>query len=145
MAEFALQVVMSRVQVERPRLDDEACACRDAKRRDRTMLNLVQGHGLADKAGLRCDFRRTSAPARHDRIPRIACKPTIYLPAIRRRQKPIATPDRPTTAAVPAAGRDFGIDYGGFDAKAALAWAVVGIPILWGVYQTVLNAAKIFQ
>jgi MFS family permease len=59
--------------------------------------------------------------------------------------KPIAAPDRPTTAAVPAAGRDFGIGYGGFDAKAALAWAVVGIPILWGVYQTVLNAAKIFQ
>src|SRR5260221_4727565 len=94
MAEFALQIVMRSLPVGRPRVGDEACACRDAKRRDRTLLDLVQGYALADQTRLRCDFRRTSEPARHDRILRIACKPTIYLPAIRRRQKPIATPDR---------------------------------------------------
>ncbi len=50
-------------------------------------------------------------------------------------------------AAAPAArsttvANDFGIGYGGFDAKAALAWLVIGIPILWGVYQTVLGPRK---
>jgi MFS family permease len=27
----------------------------------------------------------------------------------------------------------------------ALAWALVGVPLLWGVYQTLLNAMKLFQ
>ena len=39
----------------------------------------------------------------------------------------------------------FGIDRGRFDAQAALAWAAVGIPILWGVWVTIQNSAKIFQ
>jgi MFS family permease len=39
----------------------------------------------------------------------------------------------------------FGIGYGGFDAEAAVAWALVGVPLAWGVYMTLLSAAKIFQ
>jgi hypothetical protein len=27
----------------------------------------------------------------------------------------------------------------------ALAWAFVGIPLLWGVYGTLVNALKLFQ
>ncbi len=27
----------------------------------------------------------------------------------------------------------------------ALAWGFVGIPLAWGVYQTLLNAMKLFQ
>jgi hypothetical protein len=27
----------------------------------------------------------------------------------------------------------------------ALAWAFVGIPLLWGVYGTLINAMKLFQ
>lgn len=27
----------------------------------------------------------------------------------------------------------------------ALAWLWVGIPLVWGVYQTLLNAMKLFQ
>ena len=38
----------------------------------------------------------------------------------------------------------FGIDRGGLDAKAALAWTAVGIPILWGVWLTLKSAAAIF-
>jgi hypothetical protein len=38
----------------------------------------------------------------------------------------------------------FGIGKGGFDAKAALFWAFVGIPLAWGVYKTLESAAKIF-
>ena len=30
-------------------------------------------------------------------------------------------------------------------AVVALAWALVGVPLLWGVYQTVLNAMKLFN
>jgi hypothetical protein len=29
--------------------------------------------------------------------------------------------------------------------KLALAWLFVGIPLAWGVYNTILNAMKLFQ
>jgi hypothetical protein len=38
-----------------------------------------------------------------------------------------------------------GIGRGGADAKAFIAWALVGLPLAWGVWQTLENAAKIFQ
>jgi MFS family permease len=38
----------------------------------------------------------------------------------------------------------FGIGKGGIDAKALLFWAVVGIPLAWGVWKTVESAVKIF-
>jgi MFS family permease len=38
----------------------------------------------------------------------------------------------------------FGIGKGGLDAKAALFWAFVGIPLAWGVWETLASAAKIF-
>jgi MFS family permease len=38
----------------------------------------------------------------------------------------------------------FGIGRGGLDAKAALFWLFVGIPLAWGVWKTLLSAAKIF-
>ena len=37
----------------------------------------------------------------------------------------------------------YGIGYGGLDAKAALFWAFVGIPLAWGVYKTLESAVKI--
>ena len=39
----------------------------------------------------------------------------------------------------------YGIGRGGPDAKAFIAWALVGLPLAWGVWQTLENAAKIFQ
>ena len=39
----------------------------------------------------------------------------------------------------------YGIGRGGLDAQAFLAWALVGIPLAWGVWKTLENAAKIFQ
>jgi MFS family permease len=47
-----------------------------------------------------------------------------------------------TTAGAPPSG-SFGIGRGGLDARAALFWAFVGIPLAWGVYKTLLSAAKI--
>ena len=38
----------------------------------------------------------------------------------------------------------FGIGNGGFDAKASLFWAFVGVPLLWGVWKTLESAVKIF-
>src|ERR1700754_12467 len=37
----------------------------------------------------------------------------------------------------------YGIGFGGLDAKAALFWAFVGIPLAWGVWITLQSAAKI--
>ena len=37
-----------------------------------------------------------------------------------------------------------GIGFGGLGAKAALFWAFVGIPLAWGVWITLVSAAKIF-
>jgi hypothetical protein len=34
-------------------------------------------------------------------------------------------------------------DSGGI--KLVLAWLLVGIPLLWGVYRTILNALPLFQ
>jgi hypothetical protein len=38
----------------------------------------------------------------------------------------------------------FGIGRGGLDAKAVVAWAIVGIPILWGVWMTLQKTAALF-
>jgi len=38
----------------------------------------------------------------------------------------------------------FGIGKGGISATALLFWLFVGIPISWGVWQTLLSVAKIF-
>jgi len=39
----------------------------------------------------------------------------------------------------------YGIGGGGFGVKTALAWSIVGIPLAWGVWQTVQKALAIFQ
>ncbi len=46
--------------------------------------------------------------------------------------------------AVASTGGSFGIGKGGLDAKAALFWAFVGIPLAWGVWITLRNALPIF-
>ncbi|HEY4986584.1 MAG TPA: MFS transporter, partial [Bradyrhizobium sp.] len=38
----------------------------------------------------------------------------------------------------------FGIGKGGLDARAALFWAFVGVPLAWGVLKTIESAVKIF-
>ncbi len=43
-----------------------------------------------------------------------------------------------------AEGDSFGIGRGGFDAKTALAWAAVGLPMMWGAWKTLQSAVKIF-
>ena len=43
-----------------------------------------------------------------------------------------------------AAGGSFGIGRGGFTPKVLLAWAVVALPLAWGVYKTVSTALKLF-
>ncbi|MBA8877007.1 OFA family MFS transporter [Phyllobacterium myrsinacearum] len=50
-----------------------------------------------------------------------------------------------TKTAESGATGSFGIGHGGLDAKAALAWAAVGIPILWGVWVTLQQAVVLFR
>ena len=59
----------------------------------------------------------------------------------------IRTPTAQETLAAggPPRTSSFGIGYGGFGAETAIAWALVGIPLAWGVYMTFLSAVKIFQ
>jgi hypothetical protein len=48
-------------------------------------------------------------------------------------------------AASTDAGGSYGIGTGGLDAKAVITWLVVGVPILWGVWKTLVSAAAIFH
>jgi MFS family permease len=47
------------------------------------------------------------------------------------------------TAGASGPSGSYGIGFGGLDGKAALFWAFVGIPLLWGVWITLQSAAKI--
>jgi MFS family permease len=49
-----------------------------------------------------------------------------------------------TAATTAGPSGSFGIGKGGLDTKAALAWAVVGLPLLWGVWITLRNSLAIF-
>ncbi len=44
-----------------------------------------------------------------------------------------------------AVSGSFGIGKGGIDAKAAVFWLLVGIPLAWGVLKTVEKALVLFQ
>jgi MFS family permease len=48
-------------------------------------------------------------------------------------------------SAAAAPSGSFGIGRGGFNAQAALFWALVGIPMAWGAWITLKNAIVIFQ
>ena len=52
----------------------------------------------------------------------------------------------PSARALAIGSKDaYGISRGGLDAQPFLAWALVGIPLAWGVWKILENAAKIFQ
>ena len=55
-----------------------------------------------------------------------------------------AAPVPPGIVPAQAAAGSSGIGTGGFDAKAAVAWALVCIPIAWGVWKTLINASAMF-
>jgi MFS family permease len=56
----------------------------------------------------------------------------------------VASLQAKTAAASAGPTGSFGIGTGGLDAKAAFAWAVVGIPLLWGIWVTLKNTAALF-
>ena len=58
-------------------------------------------------------------------------------------EEAVAALDRKGAATVPSGS--FGIGRGGFDATAVAAWAVVGIPIAWGVWITLAKALILFR
>ncbi|CAN7514725.1 OFA family MFS transporter [Neorhizobium sp. LjRoot104] len=56
----------------------------------------------------------------------------------------VASLQAKTAAANAGPTGSFGIGTGGLDAKAALAWAVVGVPLLWGVWVTLKSSLVLF-
>ncbi|MCJ9672033.1 MULTISPECIES: OFA family MFS transporter [unclassified Neorhizobium] len=56
----------------------------------------------------------------------------------------VASLQAKTAAANAGPTGSFGIGTGGLDAKAAIAWAVVGIPLLWGVWVTLRSSLVLF-
>lgn len=51
---------------------------------------------------------------------------------------------RASSSGQPAQTGSFGIGFGGFSIPVLLAWLAVGIPFLWGVFNTLLKASKLF-
>jgi MFS family permease len=49
-----------------------------------------------------------------------------------------------SAGATPEAVGSFGIGRGGLDGRAVIAWAIVGIPILWGVWMTLQKTSALF-
>ena len=49
-----------------------------------------------------------------------------------------------TAAANAGPTGSFGIGTGGLDGKAMVAWAIVGIPLLWGVWVTLRASMVLF-
>ncbi len=49
------------------------------------------------------------------------------------------------TQATAVAGGSYGIGRGGFSGPALLAWACVGLPLLWGIYITLTKALVLFR
>jgi len=50
-----------------------------------------------------------------------------------------------TSAGAAPEGGSYGIGRGGLDGRAVLAWLVVGLPLAWGVYKTLVTASKMFH
>jgi MFS family permease len=59
-------------------------------------------------------------------------------------EQEVASLQAKTAAADLAPTGSFGIGKGGLDAKAVLAWAVVGIPLLWGIWVTLKSSFALF-
>jgi len=49
------------------------------------------------------------------------------------------------SASATATTGSFGIGKGGLDFKAALFWSLVGVPLAWGIWETLLKALVFFQ
>ena len=59
-------------------------------------------------------------------------------------EEEVASLQAKTAAATAGPTGSFGIGKGGLDGKAVAAWAVVGIPLLWGVWVTLRSSLAIF-
>ncbi|WP_430439496.1 OFA family MFS transporter [Shinella sp.] len=56
----------------------------------------------------------------------------------------VASLQAKTAAADAGPTGSFGIGKGGLDARAVLAWAIVGLPLLWGIWVTLKSTAALF-
>ena len=61
------------------------------------------------------------------------------------REEEVAALQARTTSTAIAQGGSFGIGRGGLNGAAVVAWLIVGVPILWGVWITLSKAFVIFN
>ncbi|HEV3246641.1 MAG TPA: OFA family MFS transporter [Beijerinckiaceae bacterium] len=61
------------------------------------------------------------------------------------KEEDVAALQAKTATAAAGPGGSYGVGKGTLDAKAIIAWLVVGIPILWGVWKTLDSAVAIFH
>ena len=61
------------------------------------------------------------------------------------KEEDVAALQAKTATAAAGPRGSYGIGTGTLDAKAIVAWLVVGIPILWGVWKTLDSAVAIFH
>jgi hypothetical protein len=61
------------------------------------------------------------------------------------KEEDVAALQARTTSTAMAQGGSYGIGKGGLDGAAVIAWLIVGVPILWGVWVTLSKAFVLFQ
>ena len=61
------------------------------------------------------------------------------------REEEVAALQARTTSTAVVRGGSFGIGRGGLDGASVVAWLIVGVPILWGVWITLSKAFVIFN
>jgi hypothetical protein len=76
-------------------------------------------------------------------VANLLVRPVAEKYQMRQEAKGTLTAARGGAAAAPAFG-DHGIGRGGFNGAAIAAWVAVGLPLLWGVYITLLKATALF-
>jgi MFS family permease len=67
-------------------------------------------------------------------------EPRFYM-----KEEDVAALQARTTSTATAQGGSYGIGRGGLDGAAVIAWLIVGVPILWGVWVTLSKALVLFK
>ena len=111
------------------------------------VVNYIREYAELDRRAARQALQRDDVhPGRH-----AGARPHLPTSLVRplaerwfmRPDEVLALQPRATAAVHP--GGSYGIGRGGFDGKALVAWLLVGVPIVWGVWVTLSKASVLFR
>ncbi len=105
------------------------------------IVGTIRDHELASGVDRALVYDRTMDYLAALLVVGLVCNALVRPVAARWFDKGLAPAKGPVTAGVHAG--DLAIGTGWFNATALLAWAAVGVPLLWGVYQTLSSAKAI--